>query len=138
MRNIKKCRENFSVWNANSSERRFAGGKRALKIGIRIFFEKSSDFVQKAPQFFKIYVSGCCCLGASRLGKVKSQDFPGFFKFKMQSLVGKTEVRLAFSENELKIHNQSFSFRPPMADGIVKRYCPKSILKFLKLMVIYL
>ena len=47
--NLKKCRENFSVLDANFFKvcGRKAGG--VLKVRIGIFAKKSSNFVQKAP-----------------------------------------------------------------------------------------
>jgi len=83
-----------------------------LKIGIWIFGKKSSNFVQKVPQFFKIKVLRVGSL--PRQGGVGNffQYFPSVFEIKMQILLRNAEVRFAESENELKIHNQSFFFPP--------------------------
>ena len=80
----------FQFWNANFFK--VCGRKRSedakLKIGIRIFRKKSSDFVQKAPQFFKIKVFGIGSLGASRRKVEIVHDFPSVFEIKIQSLLG--------------------------------------------------
>ena len=74
-----------------------AGG--ALKIRIGIFRKKSSNFVQKAPQFFKIKVFEVGGLGAKRLGIEIVQHFPSVFEIKIQSLLGQSEVRLSEAQS---------------------------------------
>ena len=107
-----KSRENFSGFGTKIFSKKIFGGvaqrRRKLKIRIRIFFEKSSNFVQKVPQKFEIKIWGDCGLGASRRKVEIFQHFPSVFEIKIQSLLGNSEVRFAESENELKIHNQSF------------------------------
>jgi hypothetical protein len=109
--------------------------RQKLKIGIRIICKKSSNFVQKAPPKFKIKIWGDCDLGASRRKVEIVQDFPSVFEIKIQILLGDSEVRFTESENELKIHNQSFflALRGKRKAIIypAKRDCPKAILKFL-------
>jgi hypothetical protein len=75
---------------------------RSLKIGIGIFRKKSSNFVQKAPQFFKIKVFKVGGLGASRRKVEIVQDFPSVFEIKIQSLLGNSEVRLNEVQNKKK------------------------------------
>jgi len=77
-----------------------AGG--VLKVRIGIFCKKSSNFVQKAPQKFKIKIWGDCGLGASRRNVEIFQYFPSVFEIKIQSLLGDAEVRLSEAQSKTK------------------------------------
>jgi hypothetical protein len=72
-----------------------AEAERSLKIGIGIFRKKNSNFVQKAPQIFKIKVFEVGGFGASRRKVEIFQYFPSVFEIKIQSLLGDSEVRLS-------------------------------------------
>jgi hypothetical protein len=76
--------------------------KTFLKVRIGIFRKKSSNFVQKAPQFFKINVFEVGGLGASRRKVEIFQYFPSVFEIKIQFLLGNLEVRLSEAQSKTK------------------------------------
>ena len=83
---------------------------RSLKVRIRIFRKKSSNFVQKAPQIFKIKVFEVGGLGAKRLGMVFFRNFEGIFEIQKQSAVGNAEVRRAKLWQNRILQTNLFSF----------------------------
>jgi hypothetical protein len=85
---------------------------RQLKLAVRIFVKKSSDFVQKVPPIFKIRILGDCCLAPPKAGLGFRRDFEGKFEVAKQFLPAQTEVQFAKGKHEFeKFINQSFFFR---------------------------
>jgi len=85
---------------------------RQLKVAVRIFVKKGSDFIQKAPPIFKIRILGDCCLAPPKAGLGFRRDFEGKFKIQKQFLPAQTEVRFAKGKHKFeKFINQSFFFR---------------------------
>jgi hypothetical protein len=73
-------KRNGKIFSFGTPRQGGAGGSQKLKIGIRIFLKKSSNFVQKAPQKFKVAVFRVDSLGHLRLGCAICQDFPSVFE----------------------------------------------------------
>jgi len=69
--------------------------ERQLKVAIRIFVKKSSDFNQKAPPIFRIRILGDYCLAPPKAGLGFGKDFEGIFEVAKQFLPAQTEVRRA-------------------------------------------
>jgi len=77
---------------------RWAGlspAERQLKVAIRIFVKKSSDFNQKAPPIFRIRILGDYCLAPPKAGLGFGKDFEGIFEVAKQFLPAQTKVRRA-------------------------------------------
>src|SRR3989344_364322 len=66
-----------------------------LKFGVRIFFKKCSNFVQKTPPIFTFCEIVGISLGAKRLGMVFFRKLKGIFEIARQRAVGNAEVRRA-------------------------------------------
>ena len=129
---LSKRNGKISVLDANFFKvcGRKRGGGESLKIRIWIFRKKSSNFVQKAPQFFKIKVFEVGGLGASRRKVEIVQDFPSVFEIKIQSLLGDSEVRLSEAQSKTKFCKPIFLF-PPLAEKQSDIFfdCPKTNFK---------
>ena len=72
----------FLFCSPSGERKRWAGlppEGRQLKVTIRIFVEKSSDFNQKVPPIFRIRILGDCCLTLASLGLGRNKDFIRIF-----------------------------------------------------------
>jgi hypothetical protein len=79
---------------------------------IRIFVKKGSDFNQKAPPIFRIWILGDCCLAPPKAGLGFRCYFKGKFEIQKQFLPAQTEVQFAEGKHKFeKFINQSFFFR---------------------------
>ena len=100
-----------------------------LKFGIRIFFKKCSNFVQKTPPIFTFCEIVRNSLGAKRLGMVFFRYFEGIFEIQNQSAVGNAEVPVRkHRENEVFRTNLfSFAFSERLSAFFFD--CPKANFK---------
>jgi len=100
-----------------------------LKLGIRIFVKKCSNFVQKTPPNFTFSEIERCCLGAKRLGMVFFRNLKGIFEIQNQSAVGNAEVRRAkLWQNEI-LQTNLFSFAFSERLSVFFPDCPKANFK---------
>ncbi len=91
LKNVKKIFLFCSPKRSGGGRKRWAGlppTGRQLKVAVRIFVKKSSDFVQKVPPFL-----GDCCLALASLGLGFRQDFEGIFEVKEKGALAQAEVR---------------------------------------------
>jgi len=106
--------------------------RKVLKILLRIFLKKSSNFVQKAQPTFTFCKIIRGFPGALRLFMVSFRYGPGIFEITRQRAVGNTEVSaLKRSENKV-FQNQSFFFR--LWRKVLSVFifdCPKANLKII-------
>ena len=69
LKNVKKI---FLFCSPSGEQKRWAGLPpcgRQLKVAVRIFVKKGSDFVQKVPPIFRIRLLGDCCLAPPLAGR---------------------------------------------------------------------
>jgi len=106
--------------------------RQNLKIYLRIFLKKSSNFDQKTQPSFTFCKIICFCPGALRLPMVFFRYNPGIFEVTGQHAVGKRSVP-ALKRRENKVFkNQSFFFRLWRKVLSVFLFdCPKANLKII-------
>ncbi|MEA2015861.1 MAG: hypothetical protein U9O59_04020, partial [Actinomycetota bacterium] len=90
--------------------------RRQLKVTVRIFVKKGSDFVQKVPPTFNFRVFGDYCLALASLGLGRSRDFEGIFEIQKQFLPAQTEVCFGKAKSKTKFCKPIF-FLLPKAKG---------------------
>ena len=92
-----------------------------LKFGIRIFVKKSSDFNQKAPQFFRIRILGDYCLAPPKAGLGFGEDLKSIFEIAKERAVSNAEVhRAKLWQNEILQPNLfSFAFGERQSDNLI-------------------
>jgi hypothetical protein len=100
-----------------------------LKLRIRIFLKKCSNFVQKTPPIFTFCEIVRNCLGAKRLGMIFFRNFKGIFEIKKKRAVGNAEVPVRkHRENEV-FRTNLFSFAFSERLSVFFFNCPKNNLK---------
>ena len=100
-----------------------------LKLGIRIFVKKSSNFVQKTPPSFTFSEIDWNLPRICGVGMVFFRNFEGIFEIQNQSAVGNAEVRRAkLWQNEI-LQTNLFSFAFSERLSVFFFDCPKTNLK---------
>ena len=135
------------ILNQRNKSRRqfFGGGARAGKnsfpptpflfarpsdwiseFSIWIFFEKSSNFIQKRPPIYTFCEIVRGCLGASRLDMVFPRENPSVFEGERERPLGNAEVPVRSTE-KTKFSEPIFFLSPLAKDTAIFSNCPKAI-----------
>ena len=92
---LKMFKKIFLFCSPSGERKRRAGLPPAgwqLKVAVRIFVKKGSDFNQKAPPIFRILILGDYCLALATLGLGFGKDFEGIFEVAKQFLPARRKL----------------------------------------------
>ena len=96
---------------------------------LGVLLKKSSDFNQKAPQFFRIRILGDYCLAPPKAGLGFGEDFEGIFEIAKERAVSNAEVhRAKLWQNEI-LQTNLFSFAFGERLSVFFLDCPKANFK---------